>query len=424
MTPGGPEAFSRRRGSTRGFLFADLRGYTAYLERRGADQAAELLDRYRQLVRAAVDEHDGAEIRTEGDSFYVVFPDASGAVACGLAIVAAAAEASAATPEAPILVGIGVHAGETVETQEGYVGTAVNLAARLCAAAPAGDVLVSDTVRALTASVTPVRYEARGRKRFKGLVEPVAVYRAVGDGVLPPRRRRASWPLMLAGASALAGVVLVVALVGGALTREGLGSSAGTSPVASRSPAVHASVAPTGPQTDPDPSGSAQPANTDAYLLTLVDERFHPTCRHVRSDEVPRYVETLDEGSGPNSWIIPIRGGIACEPFALAGPDELKLWDVGQQAYVGARDAQATDTLFNIAGRLGASRGSCDETAPALEAWTAGPLSGHLLCVRGDQASVYWTYDGSDVLARAVREDGDLESLLTWWAQDARFRHP
>jgi class 3 adenylate cyclase len=423
MNPGEPDAFSRRRGSTRGFLFADLRGYTAYLERRGANEAAELLDRYRHLVRAAVDEHDGAEIRTEGDSFYVVFPDASGAVACGLAIVAAAAEASAATPQSPILVGIGVHAGETVETQEGYVGSAVNLAARLCAAAPAGDVLVSDTVRALTASVTPVRYEARGRKRFKGIAEPVAVYRAVGDGVLPPRRRRTSWPLMLAGASALAGVVLVVALVGGALTREGLGSSAGTSPVAGTSPAVDASSTPTGQATDPDPSGSAA-ANTDAYLLTLVDERFHPTCRHVRSDEVPRYIETRNDAIGPNSWVIPIRGGISCEPFDLEGPDELKLWDVGQVVYQGARGGQATDTLFNIAGRLDASRGSCDTTAPALEAWAAGPLSGHLLCVRGDQASVYWTYDGSDVLARAVREDGDLESLLAWWARDARFREP
>jgi class 3 adenylate cyclase len=424
MNPGGPDAVSRRRGSTRGFLFADLRGYTAYLERRGANEAAELLDRYRQLVRAAVDEHDGAEIRTEGDSFYVVFPDASGAVACGLAIVAAAADASAATPEAPISVGIGVHAGETVETQEGYVGTAVNLAARLCAAAPAGDVLVSDTVRALTASVTPVRYEARGRKRFKGIAEPVAVYRAVGVGVLPSRRRRTSSPLILAGASALAGVILVVALLGGALTREGYGSSANASPVASRSPATDASIAPTGPATSADPGSSAQPANTDPYLLALVDERFHPTCRHVRDDEIPRYYETRDDVPGPNSWVLSIRGGISCEPFELGSPDELKLWDVGQTAFLGAREGQATDALFNIAGRLGASRGSCDETAPALEAWATGPLSGHLLCARGDQASVYWTYDGSDVLAKAVREDGDLESLLAWWSQDARFREP
>jgi class 3 adenylate cyclase len=55
---------------TRGFLFADIRGYTEYLERHGATAAAELLARYRAIVRATIAEHRGAEIRTEGDSFY------------------------------------------------------------------------------------------------------------------------------------------------------------------------------------------------------------------------------------------------------------------------------------------------------------------------------------------------------------------
>ena len=75
---------------TRGFLFADLRDYTRYVEGHGAVDAAELLVRYRAIVRQAVAEHDGAEIKTEGDSFYVVFPAVSAAVLCGLAIVAAA----------------------------------------------------------------------------------------------------------------------------------------------------------------------------------------------------------------------------------------------------------------------------------------------------------------------------------------------
>ena len=118
---------------TRGFLFADLRGYTAFVEGAGAHRAAAMLARCRELVRAEVGRFHGAEIRTEGDSFYVVFDRASAAIECGLAIVAAAAAASAADPELPIAVGIGVHAGETVETAEGYVGTAVNIAARVCA---------------------------------------------------------------------------------------------------------------------------------------------------------------------------------------------------------------------------------------------------------------------------------------------------
>src|SRR3954452_18302666 len=100
---------------TNGFLFAALRDYTRYVETRGDRAGAALLDTYRALVRVTVSEFGGAEIRTEGDSFYVVFPSASGAVQCGLAILAAAATATetADTSGTPIRVGIGVHAGET-----------------------------------------------------------------------------------------------------------------------------------------------------------------------------------------------------------------------------------------------------------------------------------------------------------------------
>src|SRR3970040_422581 len=134
---------------TNGFLFADLRDYTRYVESHGDRAAAALLDAYRSLVRAAVAEQGGAEIKTEGDSFYVVFPSPSSAVQCGLAILASAAESRAAHG-APVAVGIGVHAGETVETPEGYVGSAVNVAARVCSEARAGELLVTDTVLALT----------------------------------------------------------------------------------------------------------------------------------------------------------------------------------------------------------------------------------------------------------------------------------
>src|SRR5919201_2873625 len=115
---------------TRGFLFSDLRGYTEFVEQRGAPAAAQLLDRYPTLVRAAIRRFGGAEIKTEGNSFYVVFNSVTTAVRAGLAVTAAAREASAQHPHEPIHVGIGIHAGETVETAEGYIGSPVNIAAR------------------------------------------------------------------------------------------------------------------------------------------------------------------------------------------------------------------------------------------------------------------------------------------------------
>jgi class 3 adenylate cyclase/streptogramin lyase len=160
---------------TNGFLFCDLRGYTSYVERRGDQAAAELLATYRTLVRAAIAAHTGAEIKTEGDSVYVVFPAASAAVEAGLEIVAAAAEAS--TRETPIRVGVGIHAGETVATTEGLVGGAVNIAARVCAKAQAGEVLVTDTVRALTRTYLPYRYTSLGTQTLKGIAGGIPLFR-------------------------------------------------------------------------------------------------------------------------------------------------------------------------------------------------------------------------------------------------------
>ncbi len=157
---------------TRGFLFADLRGYTAFVEQRGAAAAAELLTRYRALAREAIGRFGGAEIKTEGDSFYVVFDSVSSAVRCGLAIVA---DAQGAADEA-IRVGVGIHAGETIEADGGYVGSPVNIAARICAQAGPGEVLVSETVRALTMTLLPVGFKSRGRRQLKGIAEPIELF--------------------------------------------------------------------------------------------------------------------------------------------------------------------------------------------------------------------------------------------------------
>ena len=125
MATEGDAAQVQPEAATHGFLFADLRGYTDYVERHGDEAAAKLLERYRRMVRGVVARQAGAEIRTEGDSFYVVFPSASRAVVAGLEIVSESVRESAEHPEAPIRVGVGVHAGETADTAEGPVGSAV-----------------------------------------------------------------------------------------------------------------------------------------------------------------------------------------------------------------------------------------------------------------------------------------------------------
>lgn len=208
----------------RGFLFADLRGYTAYAEGAGDRAAAALLARYRGLVREVVSAYAGAEVRTEGDSFYLVFPSPSAAVRAGLAIVAGASDDEADHADDPILVGVGIHAGESAETDEGYVGSAVNVAARICSIARPGEVLVSDMIRALTRTSLDATFTSRGRKSLKGVAEPIELWAVRPGGrpmvrvTRPPRvsSRRARAGLVVLGA----GTVLVAVTAIAAITSE------------------------------------------------------------------------------------------------------------------------------------------------------------------------------------------------------------
>ena len=67
--------------------------------------------------------------------------------------------------------------GETIATGEGPVGSAVNIAARVCAKAQAGEVLVTDTVRSLTRTLLPYHFVGLGTQPLKGIDGGVALYR-------------------------------------------------------------------------------------------------------------------------------------------------------------------------------------------------------------------------------------------------------
>jgi class 3 adenylate cyclase len=230
---------------TRGFLFSDLRGYSAYTERHGDRAARELLTRYRRIVREAIASFGGAEIRTEGDSFYIVFDSVSAAVQAGLAIQTALA---GSTDGGPIQAGIGIHAGEVEDdAEQGIVSSAVNIAARICAAAEPGEVLVSDTVRSLTRGYLDAVFLSAGRRRLKGIADPITLYRAQTTDQsaeaplrFSPRRRS----LTLAAA---VGTLLIASLLVATMIREGVGLLAdvpGTDAPESPAPGLPSATAP------------------------------------------------------------------------------------------------------------------------------------------------------------------------------------
>ncbi len=385
---------------TRGFLFADLRGYTEYAERLGGEAAAQLLGRYRDLVRIQVARFRGAEIKTEGDSFYVVFPAVSAAVRAALAILErAAAENAATTPADPIRVGIGVHAGETVETSEGYVGTAVNIAARLCAQAAAGEVLVSDTVRALTSNVVRAHFVAVGRRQLKGISEPVSVFAVrvpsgTSEALLAPRRRdRRALALGAVAATAGLGIIAVVGLAG-LVARPDPGSSPASGTAVSGPPV---GSAPTGGSVAPDqsPATSSGLLSAERDLLELIPADVAQHCRPAPDDAAPRAATTF-----------------RCDLPIGSGADTV-WWD----AFLSRNDMTLTFEEIADARRLPEADCATSQVTRGVGAWELGrTFSGDLLCYAdGDAVWVVWTYRDQRLLSRAVRDDGDWETLQAWW---------
>ncbi len=164
------------------FLFSDVEGSTRLLTRlRG--RYPEVLAEHQRLLRAAFDEHDGREVHTEGDAFFVAFVRASDAIAA--AVSAQRSLAAQRWPEGvDVRVRIGVHTGQAEVRQDDYVGLDVHRAARICAAGHGGQVLISSSTRELVADALPSDVALRdlGTHRLKDLDRPEQLFQlVVGD---------------------------------------------------------------------------------------------------------------------------------------------------------------------------------------------------------------------------------------------------
>src|SRR6476661_3651562 len=145
-------------------LFTDVEGSTRLLHDLG-DDYGETLQEHRRRLRAAFAEHEGVEVDTQGDAFFVVFARASNAVA-------AAADCQRALVGGPIRVRMGLHTGEPRLTEEGYVGLDVHKGARIAAVGHGGQVLLSPTTRALADG----NVRDLGLHRLKDLSAPERIY--------------------------------------------------------------------------------------------------------------------------------------------------------------------------------------------------------------------------------------------------------
>jgi len=161
------------------FFFSDLEGSTRLLQHLG-DQYAEVLTEQRRLLRDAVSHADGQEIDTTGDGMFFVFSRAGDAVSA--AVAAQRAVGRHAWPDgAAVRVRMGLHTGEPLRAETGYVGLDVHRAARICAAGHGGQVLVSEATAILVTEDLPNDVSLRdlGEHRLKDLAHPERVFQVV-----------------------------------------------------------------------------------------------------------------------------------------------------------------------------------------------------------------------------------------------------
>jgi len=154
-------------------LFTDIVESTTRAAALGDRAWREVLERHHELVRRLLSRFRGSEMDVAGDGFFATFDGPARAIRCALAIVRAMRELG-------LEVRAGLHTGECELVEGKVAGIAVHTGARVAARAPAGEVLVSSTVKDLVAG-SKIAFEERGVHELKGIPGKWQLFAVTGD---------------------------------------------------------------------------------------------------------------------------------------------------------------------------------------------------------------------------------------------------
>ena len=229
------------------------------------------------------------------------------------------------------------------------------------------------------------------------------------------------------------GAVVVAALLAGwvglSLGAFGVALTSASPPASSVQPSAMGNVASATPRASVEegPSADAYPDAAETMLLERLDANIAPHCE--RADEDDRPVLSIDAETARAFGVtleerVAAHTGVACEIPSIAAPDSFHLWET--RRIIDFRSVDVPEALIlNRVGADGIPLGDCSDGSPAYGRWEIGDVGGWFLCreVYGD-AVIEWSYDGRALYGTASRRDGDLDSLLRWWAAEARLLAP
>ncbi|HXG82166.1 MAG TPA: nickel-binding protein [Sphingomicrobium sp.] len=164
-----------RDPGVRAVMFTDMVNSTEMTSRYGDDAALAMLRVHDGVVRAALSEFGGREVKHTGDGIMSAFLSAACAVRAACHMQAALREHNEGGPQFPVDIRIGISAGEPVEDHDDLFGSTVQLAARLCAQAEPGQILVSDVIAGLCIG-KGLKFSEVGECQLKGFDRPIETH--------------------------------------------------------------------------------------------------------------------------------------------------------------------------------------------------------------------------------------------------------
>ena len=359
------------------FLIADVRGWTSFTQEHGDEEAGRLAARFAEVAREVIGEHQGKVLELRGDEALCVFGSPRSAIRAAVALQQRFVEETIADPSLPLTVGIGLDAGEAVPVDGGYRGGALNVAARLCSRARAGEVLASREIVHLARRIDGLRFTERGQAELKGLDQPVHMVQVrseEGDTAeaiapyvrttTPPRSRHRRRNVV----TAVVAFTVVAALIAVPLARRSGGSSeiapnsigildpesgevTATFPLEARPGSIAASEDAVW-VTNPDVGTVTRIDPTDQEIRDTIQVGENPTSIAVGFDTV-----WVVESGGPSvSRISPDASDVVGEPIEVGnGPAGIA---------VGEGAAWVTNRFDGTISRIDPTRGEVEEKIP------------------------------------------------------------
>lgn len=161
-------------------MFTDIVGSTAFTQEHGDKKQMELVQAHDRIVRQAIEDHRGRWVKHTGDGAMLAFERPLEALRAALQIQNEARVHNEIMPHLPLGLRIGLSAGKPIKAGDDLFGSTVQLAARVCALADTGQVVIAAAVYE-ACSDSGYAFASMGSKDLKGFPEPQAVYAVNGS---------------------------------------------------------------------------------------------------------------------------------------------------------------------------------------------------------------------------------------------------